>query len=469
MTPKNLIWLTLDSIRGDRTSVGGHDRATTPNMAQVGDRVDGVAGTCFSHAIWSQPSVASIMTGTYLSTHGSGDTNTTLPESIPTVAERLADIGYHTVGVSSNPYFSPTTGIDRGFEEFDFVSGLDLARAAGPRGLLSFLANLRTYSGGWTLKKQKHDPNYLLNELVKNRLRTCVDRDGPFFLAAHYSGAHHPYYPSPKFRRTVADGLPQPPDQAAQRAFELGKNVYAHLANDAVDGSETRQTLRAMYDAQVRQVDALVGELVEYVDHLGLDGDTVVVITSDHGDMLGELGLVSHKLVLHDALIRVPLAVRGSDRLAGVDLGLAQHADIMTTLLDELGADTDGMQGIRLDEAERTRAVAQRGARTHQKTMDAIRKHTERFDHDHVLPGFLTAVRTDEWKYVSDDEDARLYSLPAEDQDVASAHPEVVDQLDAWLAEWLDRHGKTVRSERKASFDEDVQQLLADLGYVEGG
>jgi arylsulfatase A-like enzyme len=465
VTRKNLVWLVFDSLRGDRTSIGGYDRETTPTLSAMGAGDDGVAGTCFSHAIWSQPSVASMMTGTYLSTHGSGSYNDALPEDIPTVAERLSEVGYRTVGVSGNPYFSPTTGTDRGFDRFDFVSGAELPRAAGPASVVSFLRNLRRYSGGFTLDRQRHTPDFLLNEIVEHRLAAAAEGDSPVFLAAHYYGLHHPYYPSPAFRGEFADDLPMSSGEAAELAFERSKDVYERIAGDGNSDAE-QAAIDAMYDAQVRQVDALVGRLLSFLDDLGIGDETVVVVTSDHGDLLGELGLVSHKLLLHDALINVPVAVRGSDALAGVDLGLAQHADVMQTILAELGADVEGMQGVRLDESTRDMAVAQRGPETYEKTLDAVREHTPEFEHDHALAGFATALRTAEWKYVAGDEERVLYRLPDESEDVSAENLDVVKRFERRLSEWRETHDRDLQSGERAEFDDDVKRQLADLGYV---
>jgi len=466
MTTKNFVWLTFDSIRGDRTSVGGHHRDTTPTLSAVGSRQDGNAGTCFSHGIWSQPSVASMMTGTYPSTHGSGSQNETLPTEIPTVAERLSEAGYDTIGVSSNPFFSESTGTARGFDSFDSVSGAGLAREAGPRGLLSFLRNIRTFSGGVTLDKEKHTPDYLLNEIVKDRLERQSKTSKPFFLAAHYYGAHHPYYPSPAFREKFASALSVSGDEAAEIVFERTKDVYSTLAHGSFDSEPLREAVEAMYDAQLVQVDRLIGELLSYIDSLEIGEDTIVVMTSDHGDLLGELDLCSHKLVLHDALMEVPIAVRGSESLTGIEFGLAQHSDIMKTILAELGADTEGIQGKRLDRTSRETAYAQRGPETYQKTLAEIESHNPEFDNDHIFSGFVTAARTEKWKYVSGENETALYQLPTENEDVKSTNPERTDRFKKRLAEWLAAQGETEESTAEAEFDDAVQDRLSDLGYI---
>lgn len=465
MTSKNVIWLVFDSVRGDRTSLGGHGRETTPTLDAIGARPDGLATTGFAHAIWSQPSVASMLTGTYLSTHGSGAFNETLPDDIPTVAERLSAAGYRTVGVSSNPYFSSTTGMTRGFDRFDFVSGSALAREAGLPALVRFLANVRRFSGGLERDRRKHTPDFLLNEIVQDRIREHSGEDAPFFLAAHYAGAHHPYYPAPAFRSEFAGDLPVSADRAAEMAFERTTDVYARIAAGGFESGRAADAVDAMYDAQVRQVDALVERLVNYVDRTGIGDETILVVTSDHGDHLGELGLCSHKLSLHDALVEVPIAVRGSEYLAGADVGLAQHADVIQTILAELGVDTDGMQGQRVDQSPREMAVTQRGGETYRKTMDEVRESAPDFDHEHVFPGFVTALRTDDWKFVSGDDGTALYDLPVEDENVAAAHPSVVDRFESEVDDWLDGHGRH-ESTATAEFDDEIRARLADLGYV---
>jgi len=466
MTDRNVLWLTLDSVRGDRTSVGGCDRDTTPTLARIGSRSDGAAGTCFAHGIWSQPSVASMLTGTYPSTHGTGLANERLPGSITTVAERFSRAGYRTVGVSANAYFSETTGTDRGFDQFDFVSGPELAREAGPRGVASFLRNARRFSGGLTLDRQKHSPDFLLSEIVRDRLQSAADREAPFFLAAHFSGAHHPYYPSPAFRDQFADDLDISADAAADLAFNESTDIYAHLAEDGFTTDQIREAVIAMYDAKIAQADAVVDRVLSTLDRLGIGDETIVVVTADHGDLLGELGLRSHKLLLHDGLIRVPIAVRGSERLSGIEFGLSQHTDVMQTLLAELGIETDGMQGERLDLGSREMAIAQRGDETYQKTTDAVAEHDPTFGNEHIIPGMLTAARTDEWKYVTNGETAVLYELPDEEEDVSARHPAVADHLETELDDWLDEYGTLEEATGSADFDEDVADQLADLGYI---
>lgn len=461
----NLIWLIFDSIRGDRTSIGGHHRDTTPALRRIGSRSDGLAGTCFSHAIWSQPSVASMMTGAYPSTHGAGGRNEVLPKELPTVASRLSDAGFQTRGLSVNPYFSPTTGMDRGFDDFEYFTIKNLLQSAGVRGLYSFLKNIRKYSGGLTIEKRKHSPDYLFNEIVKNRIEEIKDNDNPTFIAAHYNGVHHAYYPSPTYRDRFADGLHKEPGESADSVFNHTKNVYSEIAQGGPD-PEFREAISAMYDAQILQTDHLIGDLVSHIDKSLPEEDTIVVITSDHGDLLGERRLLAHKLILHDALINVPVAIYGSEQLAKLDLHMSQHIDIMQSILTHLDVNTKGMQGIDLSEQSRTYAFAQRGSATTQKTLQEIRKDNPEFQHEDVLEGFVTAVRTNDWKYVTNGSEKKLYKIPDEDKDVSQQNVDVVNDLNSVLKKWSEKYNQTMDSDEQSKFDSEVKERLTDLGYV---
>lgn len=464
MRRKNLVWVVFDSLRADRSSVGEDSGGTTPALRRLGDGADSVADTCFAHAIWSQPSVASMMTGTLPSTHGSGCGNETLPTELPTVAERLSAAGYQTVGVSGNPYFSPATGADRGFDSFDTVSGVSLLRTAGVRAVGGFLRRLRRVSGGVTLDRRKHSPDYLLTRIVRERLAEAGDE--PVFLAAHCYGAHHPYYPAPAVRDGIEAAVEGTADGAVRDAFELTTNVYETIATGALTDERRRRQLRAVYDAQLRQVDGLIDRLVADLDRLGIADETILVVTGDHGDLLGEYGLCSHKLVVHDGLAEVPIAVRGSELLADTDLGVAQHADVMRTLLAELGAETTGMQGVRLDETDREAAIVQRGAETYRRTMAEVTDRNPEFACSHAPEGFVSALRTTDWKYVRGSDRERLYDVTDETTDVAGDNPAVVERLSEELDERLAAQPDPVETGEGATFDESAKRRLADLGYV---
>lgn len=438
-----------------------------PNLKRMSADSDAIGTTCTAHGIWSLPSVASMMTGKWPSRHGVGLHNEALPSDVRTVAGRLSEISYRTVGLSTNPFFSPETNLDRGFDQFDSFDLHELVQEAGVSGLASFARNVRRYSAGLTLDKSKHSHDFLLNEVVKSRL-TELAGGGPFAVFAHYMGVHHPYFPSPTFRNEFRSEHFSP-REAAELAYRLTVDPYATIAHGRAVSEEEWEGVRAAYDSLTRQVDDMVWQLIEHLRDLGVYDDTILVVTSDHGDLLGEHGLVSHKLLLHDALIQVPVVVRGSERLSGVsDSGTSgmQHIDVIQTILDEVGASTEGMDGEVPPGSGRGYSVTQRGAETAVRTVDRVRQHVPDFDHPHVQEGLISAIRTDEWKLIKGSDRSVLYRLPDEDSDLSSAHPDRSRELSLQLDEWIAEYGEPLHSDRESEFSESVKRRLGDLGYV---
>lgn len=466
MVEKNIVWVVLDSIRGDRTPFGGHTRQTMPNLSKLATNSNAVGTTCISHGIWSQPSMASMMTGTWPSHHGTGLHNQVLPEEIPTVAERLSNASYHTIGLSTNPYFSPATGLDRGFDEFKYMSIKDLIKESGLASTLSFIRQIRRYSAGITLEKRKHTPDYLFNEIIKNKLTEMANNDQSFALFAHYHGVHHPYYPSPKFRGIFQDDTTLSANKTAEVAYQSTTDPYDTIANSKNISDDEWTAIQTAYDSLIRQLDNLISSLIAHVDHLGLDENTIFILTSDHGDLLGEFGLVSHKLLLHDALIQVPIIVRGSDQLMSIDEHLIQHIDVLQTILDEVGVPTEGMHGITLPDDSRKFTITQRGSETAEKTLKHIREENSGFTHNLVQSGLVTALRTEDWKLITNGENTDLFHLPNEYNDVSSDYPEYSKELSQKLDNWMEQFGAPIDSNTRAMFSEEVQQQLTNLGYI---
>jgi arylsulfatase A-like enzyme len=116
----DVVWITLESVRQDHTSMGGHDRETTPNLLDLA--ADGVAyDECYSHDVWTRASTASVLTGRASPAHRAWSNEAALSRGNNDSARRIRGAGYHTVGISDNSQFSPETGLDAGFDEFHSV------------------------------------------------------------------------------------------------------------------------------------------------------------------------------------------------------------------------------------------------------------------------------------------------------------------------------------------------------------
>jgi uncharacterized sulfatase len=463
--PPNVVWITLDSIRQDRTTLGGHERNTTPNLESIADRPTGVSfDECIAAGNWSLPSAASILTGTFPEHHRTGFETDRLPDHVNTVAERLRDAGYHTIGISANHYFSEATGLDRGFDEFTHVNPADFFTQAGLGTTLKFLCNLRSHSGGFSATKTKHRPDYVINEMVKDELTARVDDEQSFFLTAHYHGAHVPYYPPPTRQDRFADSTSVDVGAASETAFHHTADLHrAMAAADAFDEDDW-EALDVMYDTLVAYCDDLMGDLFKHMESLDLD-DTIFVVTADHGDLLGEYDLLGHKFVLHDGLVRVPAVVHGTDVLCDVDQDLVQHQDLIMTLVAFAGGETDGMQGRDLRTEEREYAISQRGPGV-EDGLDEIREYDENYEAPQVQHGVLTALRTSEYKFQQSDEGAKLFALPDEQTDVSEQQSAKANRFDDVLAKRRAAIAGPSVDDQDAEFTDEMKDQLADLGYL---
>lgn len=460
MNRPNIIWLTLDSVRQDHTTMGGYSRETTPHIQTIADQSDGLAfASCFSHSRSSPTSVPSILSGTYPSRHGTYyDDKAAFPDDLPLVAELLADCGYHTVGVSNNGYASSLTGVDRGFDDFTLLGGspVEILRSAGAGSVLKYVANIRKHSVGFETDFHAHSGAYLLNQIAKRRVRSAEE---PLFMYVHYNEPHRAYYPPLPFLDRFTDDIQMSAQDAASLAMDVHHNLVEIVANGCTLTEVEMAALEAMYDGEIAYTDERVGELYETIrDELG---DTIVVITADHGELFGEDDMLAHKYSMHSAVLNVPMVIQGLPGLS--DEGVIQHSDVMQTLLEAAGAKTETIQGVDLRENTREYAISQ----SPPESIEPLLEDNRDFDQSKFPPEEYSVIQDREFKYAQRPDIPRLYRLPGEGSVVTEEYPEVADTMDAWLTEWLDTEGSRVGTGDDIDIDEEMRSRLADLGYLD--
>jgi uncharacterized sulfatase len=383
-----------------------------------------------------------------------------VPDDLRTVPELFKQLGYRTACLSRNSNVSAATGLDRGFDRFEWLAASTILSAAGPRSLLKYLLNVRRHSAGLATDTAKHATPYLMNDIASRWLRDLADAE-PFFLYLHYNEPHRPYYPPLTWQDRYADEISLSPAEATTVSMDVHRNLMERVAAGCDLSEREMAALKAMYDAEVAYTDEMVGRLVDRV-HERVPDDTVVVVTADHGELFGEHGLLSHRWVLDDALINVPTVVHGADLDVARD-DLVQHVDIMQTLLARVGGDTSQLQGINLDERERDYVVAQRSMMEFEGLLETDPEYdTSRFHTD-----LLTALRTREFKYQTSGERSELFALPDETTDVTGTYPEIAAELADLTESWLADEGAPVGAAQHAEFDDAMRKQLADLGYLE--
>ncbi len=460
----NIVWLTLDSVRQDHTTMGGYERNTTPNIQRLADRSDAVAfSNAIAHAPATRPSGPSILSGTYPSRHGTyfGD-RTAFSEELPTVAELLSEVGYRTAAVSNNGFVGPATNVDRGFDEFTLLGSTprEIWRNVGSISLLKYLLQIRRHSVGFSTDVHAHSGAYLVNELAKRQVRDFANRREPGFLYVHYNEPHRAYYPPLPYLDAFTDDLEVSSKEAASIAMDVHHNLLDVIANGIDLADEELNALKAMYDAEIAYTDERVGALLDIIDE-NLE-DTIIVVTSDHGELFGEDGMLAHKFSMHNAVLEVPLVVAGVNSLD--DGGLVQHADVIETVLDCVGADTRTVQGVDLRESRREYAISQYPGGSLKPLLD----RNQEFPDDRYPTEPYSVIQDGTHKFVERPGEGRLYELPDEEMDLQDTEVDVAETLAGELSRWKEVSGRPAGDgDDTVEVDDSLRDQLADLGYLE--
>ena len=333
----NVIFLVLDTVRGMSMSLYGYSRQTTPGLERFA--AQGVVfEEAYSAAPWTLPSIATMFTGRYPHEHGA-DWTAPLPEGYPTLAEVFRDAGYATAGfVANTNYSSAEVGLDRGFMHFEDYTTLpsDVILSASPGRFILNNPKFRRVIGFYETFGRKNADR--VNAGFTSWLATHTER--PFFAYLNYYDAHEPYLPPSPFDTQFG------PDS-------LRKNWLIHQATraafrkfkESMTAAERAAEQRA-YDGSIAYLDSRVERLLTQLDRLRLSRETIVIITSDHGELFGEHGLFSHGNSLYLPLLRVPLLLRAPSLPAGVRIATpVTLRDLPRTVLELAGLDGRGISG----------------------------------------------------------------------------------------------------------------------------
>ena len=458
----NVLWITLDSVRYDHTSMSGYRRETTPRLSALAETGRSFRN-CFAQSNWTLGSSGALLTGTYPTYNTLGITGSTLPDEITTVPERFQAAGYQTACLSRNSYVSEATGLDRGFDRFSWIASSTLLETVGLKTLGKYALNLRTHSAGFTTDTAKHASPYLLNSVARRWLDEMADSEDPFFCYLHYNEPHSPYYPPGMTDDEYVDDIDATVQDATDAAMDLHENLYAHIANGGDLTDRELEMIQAMYDAEIRYTDEMVGRLLDFVRSLDL-AETIIVVTADHGELFGEQRLLEHKLVLDDAVTNVPMVVDGLNTdLAISTEDLVEHIDIIQTIAEVCNLDTTGMHGHNIREAGPDVVISQRRP----EDFEEYYEHNPEFDTSGIHGPTTTAFRTSEFKYQYSDSFDELFALPTEGVDVRDEHPQVYEDLREQTTTFLNGTGKPISDGRDAEFSDAMTKQLQDLGYIE--
>jgi arylsulfatase A-like enzyme len=306
--PPNVVLIVLDTARADVFEPYGASAGSSPAIAQLASR-----GTAFRDAIapccWTMPSHAAMFTGLLPRTiglaHPPGDglhsTRPVMEANRPRLLpEVLRSSGFATSAVSANPWISPASGFDTGFDQFVEVrsgrahDGPDTWRGKGRVWLEAALA-------------RADDGAAEADDVIARWLAGAPAQ--PFFWFVNLIECHSPYLPPrPYTDLSLTERIRAA--RANQRHLTLGE-IWRVSAGGWDLPDAVVERMRYLYQRSIRQLDDWVARLLARLDGAGLLDDTLVIVTSDHGENLGEGQLIGHCFSLDNRLIKVPLVMAG--------------------------------------------------------------------------------------------------------------------------------------------------------------
>jgi arylsulfatase A-like enzyme/tetratricopeptide (TPR) repeat protein len=393
-----VLLVTIDTLRADRLGCYGHASARTPTLDGLAAR-GALFPVAVAHAPLTAPSHASILTGRTPLGHGVRDNGAyVLPRALRSVAEDFRQAGYRTAGFVSGFPLKRRFGFDRGFDAYDdhLPRGKDARRTA----YVERTADATTDAVLRWLDAPPPGP-----------------APAPFFLWVHYFDPHAPY-----------------------------EAPAEHMAGVA-----------SPYDGEIAFVDAQLGRILRRIDEVGKGGPTLVLVTADHGESLGEHGEDTHGIFVYDSTIRVPFLLAGSGVPPGVaPKTVARGIDVAPTLLDYAGLPAKGMEGRSLRRAAAGETLGDEPA------------YAESL-HSQLQYGWapLHAWRTARFKLIEAPR-VELYDLEAdggETRDRSAKDPARVESM----RRALQRAMATTTPSAGQALDRETAEKLAALGYVGSG
>jgi len=342
----NVLWIVWDTARADHLGLYGSDRDTTPFLDEWAKNAR-VFENCLSTAGYTLPSHAAMFTGLLPSENCANNGNKSLGDQYTTIAELLQGAGYRTYLYSANPNISAARNFAQGFD----VAEHPWIEKYHDRAIALVRSKLPDYDNSSELRARLDDASAgtagltpwnikAAGEIARDAAVSWLegsDPDKPYFVFMNYMEAHRPYIPPRGFREQLMT-----PDQV-NASYEVDRSwlpmwEFTFGLRDYTD--EEIELTRATYDAAVLELDAMLKELLEDLKQRGHLDDTVVIVTSDHGEHLGEQHMLDHQYSVYQALLHVPLVVHYPPRFApGRDDRPVMNFDLFPTLVELTGVE----------------------------------------------------------------------------------------------------------------------------------
>ncbi|MCP4614552.1 MAG: sulfatase [Planctomycetes bacterium] len=454
-TYPNVVLLTIDALRSDHLGC----RKTTPYIDRLVKK-----GVSFSHAFANGPttpfSFPSILASVYpFQIDGIG-----LPhQGFKTIAEVLGQSGYSTAGFSPNDFVSRIYNYDRGFDTFidlqNWSAGRDKARRQ-ITGIVKQWPKVHQFARAvsrWLPRGDHTFTEWNAESILSQAAQWLRERDSSdsFFLWCHFNDVHHPWEPRPSYLEHLnVDRIsPKRAKKLVHKLLDDPDDVWSNVT------PREMQTAIDLYDAALAYTDERIDQFIK--THIDLD-QTLVIITSDHGEEFGEHGGF-HRNKPYDEMLHVPLIMAGLDLPEGTIIdSQVPLIDLPPTIVELCGlSKVEELRGISLvpliagDREDRT----------------VIASYNRRLVEGKSAPeGEVFIIRENGWKFILRENGDELYDTRSDTQEkdnLLQQQPQVAQNLKIKLMKHISQFEQSKIPIEEALLDEAVQDRLRALGYIE--
>lgn len=347
----NIVIISLDAVRAQNSSFYGYSRNTTPFLSSM-ERELAIYENAISSTYWTMPSVASLFTGMYTSGHGLVVDGDKLSPYLQTLPKILRQHGYRCGAFVRNVYVSEYSGLDRDFDDFYSTFVLDSLKKIASTISKHGVSRLQPPGINRLCDQVSSDGNKF-KEYIANMAARSIDmlfdtgsrkfvdnfsgwikksKPKPFFAYLHFLETHSPYRAPLKFAfefLSLRDSIKRVSINHDHLKFLLGESDMT---------SEDFRILVSCYDNSIRYVDHLIGKIVRLLQTNRVYDNTLIMVLADHGDNIGDHGLMFHYSCLYDTLIKIPLLVKFPAHIGitGRISQVVQNVDILPTILSLL-------------------------------------------------------------------------------------------------------------------------------------
>ena len=475
----NILLIVFDTLRADYMELFGCPDRTMPFVADFARENSTEYKLVRTHSPWTLPSHACIFTGTHPARHGAhwpfvGDKDPPpvaypLGRELPTLAQLLARLGYSTSCISAN--YGPLGvqfGLHRGFGYYDARPGawywiLRLSLLRGTfNNLLYRMSKDRASKPGIlallpVISHSRWEPPYRradeINNEILSRLKEVALSGKPYFLFANFMDPHFPYLPPKGFNRFFHSEFG--PDISGMNPTEIFLRANKAMSEGGVSDDISR--LEALYKDELLFLDSQFESLFRRMQLEGFLDNTLIILTSDHGEAFGEHGFLKHGDTLYENQLLVPFIIRYPESLQNVAQPLAdnfQHIDLLPTLLKLLGAKVPAeVEGLAFGEGENYTV-----SEVYNPSYDPERKQE------------LKSLADWHYKYIrSSKGEEEFYDLQAdagEQENILAERSAIADSLKEILDIWEEKYpGAEKIADNPLLRKEDIEKLRS-LGYV---